>query len=79
MGITTDKILSIVASRMGYNISQNPLNDTLWWFISKDQKERISIHFKGDSHCSISDNEKEILDMIQIVYQELWKEYCGDE
>jgi len=78
MGLTHDKILMTVALRMGYKFSVNPVNDSIWYFTNKKQKEHITIHNKDDSFV-ISHKEKEILDMIQIVHDELWKEYCGEE
>ena len=69
-----------VALRMGYTFDSSEHVPNMFWFNKK--KENITILFieqEGKYKFSKTNKEKEILDMIEIVYNELWNEYCGSE
>jgi hypothetical protein len=75
MGITHDKILEEVASRLGYECRQAIYFDKWWYFTNKETKEKISIFFDDKYILSKTNKEKEILEMINTVVNEMYEEY----
>jgi hypothetical protein len=71
MGLTHDKVLYEVAERLGYEIRPAMYFDRWWILTHKITKEKTNVCFDNDEYIA----NKEILDMILIVANEMYDEY----